>query len=836
MGICIKGMAKQRKSSLSIAKFRRNPDPFASSEEKATEEYGLQMGKLIEHEWFYIQSGNTYSQYYDKRLKFDELRKYARGEHDTGLVKKLITDGTDGESYTNYDWRPIQLLPKFIKLVVNQMLERLYEIDAQAIDGISQGLRDDYKDILLKNMYAKDMLEDAKNMLGIDLVPSGIGEMPDSEAEIDLHMKLQYKPAIEIAVEQALKYTLELNEYDETQKMLLKDLTEIGVAALHHRTDPVKGIVAEYRDPANMVWSYPTRSNFDNVYYYGAVRRLTLTEVQRLSGKKFTAEELQKYKNVSNEWQGYNGVSNEFWYRGEDLAAWQVDVLDFTFKTTKVNKFKKKYKPNGGYSITEKPSDFSKTPEQLAKEEEQGFVDYDILEDVSEVWYEGSLILGSDMLFNYRECSNMVRPEGFINNKVSSNYIVYAPELYQGRIQSLVDRVRQYIDQLQQIQTKIQQFVAKAKPNGIWIDIDGLQELDLGDGNSFDALDLIRYYDETGNLLGTSRLSDGGYTNGALPIKELNNGAMAGLEQLMNAYNFHFQMFRDAIGIGQGADGSLPDPRTSNGALENQQVNSNVATRYILDAQLKMTQYLANGLSLRLKDIFKYSNLRDAYINSIGRVNVDVLESIRNLHLHDFGITIKLKPSAQDRAMLEQNINNEIAAGNLGTEDGIDIRKIPNISVANEMLKIRKEKKLKQAHQREIEKIEATGQSNAQAAQAASQSKQQEIAFDTQSKKELLAFEADLNSRKIKEELEAKRMLMADEYFYQTGIEVEKAKSKRSDEEFKEDRKDKRTAIQATQQSKMKAEQSKEDGGKPIDFVSAHTSITGELGMDDFRA
>jgi hypothetical protein len=825
----------RNKTHLKVANHRVAPNPFATSEEKASDEYGLQFAKLIEHEWFYISAGNTASKFYDKRLKMDEQRKYARGEHSTGLVKKLITDGVDGDSFSNFDWRPIQILPKFIKLVVSQMMERLYEIDAQAVDGISQGLRDEYKDILQKNMYAKDMLNDAKSLFGIDLVPSGLGEIPDSDAEIELHMKLKYKPAIEIAIEQALKYTLELNEYDETQKRLIKDLVEIGVAALHHRTDPTKGIIAEYRDPADMCWAYPTKSNFDNVNYYGVVRRLTISEVQRLSGKKFTPEELEKYKNVSNEWQGYNRISNEFWYRGEDLPSTMVDVLDFTFKTTKTTKFKKKYKPNGGFSITEKPSDYIKPEHILAKEQEQGFKEYDILEDVQEVWYEGSMILGSDMLYNYRECSNMIRPEGFINNKVSSNYIVYAPELYQGRIQSLVDRVIQYVDQLQQIQIKIQQFVAKAKPNGIWIDVDGLQELDLGDGNSFDALDLIRYYDQTGNLLGTSRLSDGGYSNGALPIKELNNGAMAGLEQLMNAHNFHFQMFRDSIGIGQGADGTLPDPRTSNGALESQEVKSNVATRYILDSQLKMTQYLANGLSLRLKDIFKYSNLKNAYINSIGRVNVDVLDSIQDLHLHDFGITIKLKPDAQDRAMLEQNIQAEISAGNLGTEDGIDIRKIGNISVANEMLKVRKEKRIKEAHAREIEKIEANGQASQQAAQAAAASKKEEIMFETEAKKELLILEAELKRAALNEELEAKRLLMADEYYYQTGVQTKIAEVKRSDDAYKEDRKDKRTAIQATQQSKMKAEQSKEGGGKPIDFESAHTSMTGELGLDDFR-
>ena len=823
------------KKSLKVSSYRVTPDPFASAEIKASEEYGIQFGKLIEYEWFYIKSGNTSNEFNDKRLKMDEQRRYARGEQDTGIVKKLITDGTDGESFTNYDFRPIQLLPKFIKLVVNQMVERLYEIDAQAVDGISQGLRDDYKDILQKNMYAKDMLKDAKDLLGVDLVPSGLGEIPDSDAEIDLHMKLKYKPSIEIAIEQAIKYTLELNEYDELQKRNLKDLVEIGVSALHHRTDHIKGIIAEYRDPADMVWAYPTKSNFDNVNYYGVVRRLTINEVQRLSGKKFTPEELEKFKNVSNEWQGYNRISNEFWYRGEDLTSYMVDVLDFTFKTTKTTKFKKKYKKNGGFSITEKESNFMKSESQFEKEEEQGFKDYDILEDVAEVWYEGSMILGSDMLFNYRECTNMVRPEGFINNKVSSNYIVYAPEIYQGRIQSLVDRVIQYVDQLQQISVKIQQFVAKAKPNGIWIDVDGLQELDLGDGNNFGPLDLIRYYDETGNLLGTSRTTEGGYTNGALPIKELNNGAMAGLEQLMNSYNFHFQMFRDSIGIGQGADGTLPDPRTSNGAIQATQTSSNVATRYILDAQLKMTQYLANGLSLRLKDIFKYSNLKKAYINSIGRANVGVLKSIKNLHLHDFGITIKLKPDAQDRAMLENNIQAEIAAGNLGTEDGIDIRKISNISIANEMLKIRKEKREKEVHKRELEKIEANGKASQQAAQAAIAAKADEINLEKEAKKELLILEAELKSRATLEEKAAKQELMADEYYYQTGIESSKARSKRSDDTFKEDRKDKRTAIQATQQSRIKAEQGKESGGKAIDFNSGHKSITGDLGLDDFR-
>lgn len=807
------------------------PNPLASTEEKESEEYGLKMAKLIEHEWFYIKSDGANNNYADKRQKFDKLRRYARGEHSTDLHKKLITDGTDGESYTNYDWRPIQVLPKFIKLVVNQMLERLYEIDAQAVDGISQGLRDEYKVILERAMVNKTMLEDAKNLLGVNLMPDG--EVPDSPEELELHMKLGYKPSIEIAIEEALKYTLELNEYDEIQKRLLKDLVEIGVCALHHSTDPVKGIVVEEVDPADMVWAYPTKSNFSNVNYYGHVKRMTVNELQRIAGRKFSDEEILNFRNVSQDWQGYNHISNEFWYRGEDLTSWMVDVLFFTYKSTKVERYKKKYRKDGSFAITKKESTFMKPDSVKQKEEEQGYKDFDVLTEAREVWYEGSLVLGSESLFNYGECKNMVRPKGYINNKVMSNYVVYAPELYQGRIQSLVERVIPDIDQLQQLKIKIQQFIAKAKPNGVYIDIDGLEELDLGGGNTLTPLELIRFYDDTGNLIGTSRMADGSIQNGRA-IQELNNGQIAGLEQLMSAYNFSFNLLRDSIGIGQGADATLPHPDTSVGALQQQQINSNVATRYILDAQLKMTQYLANGLALRLKDIFRFSNLKNAYINSIGQINVDVLDSIDNLHLHDFGITIKLKPGAQEKAMLEQNIQAEIAQGGLSTTDGIDIRKIGNLSLANEMIKVRKAKHIKEQQARELEKITTQSESNAKAAQAASQVKQQEIQLANGGKLEIEKVRGLNEIARINRELEAKKELMALEYLYQTGLEEEKAKAAKEKETYKEDRKDDRQAESATQQSNIKAE-SKKEKPSPLEFKSANSSITGELGLDDFR-
>ena len=824
---------KRKKKVLNVSSSRSHPDPLATAEEKGTDEYGRKFAKLIEYEWFHINSGDVFNSYYGNRQKFDKLRKYARGEHSTDLHKKLLTDGTDGDSYTNYDWRPIQILPKFIKIIVDQMVERLYEVDATAIDGVSQGLRDNYQEFLDKFRVSKPLLMDAKELLGIDLLPENAEDMPETPEEVSLYMNLKYKPHIEVAIEEAIKYTFELNDYQETQRRLLKDLTEIGIAAVHHRTDPVKGILIDYKDPADMVWSYPTSSNFKDVYYFGDVERMTIADLQRVAHETFDKEELEKFKSVSNEWQTYNNISNQFWYRGEDLSSFMVDVLHFTYKTTNVRKFKKKYRENGTFSISEKPDTFMKSEEQMEKEETQGFKDFDVLEQYDEVWYEGSLVLGTEMIFNYGICEDMLRPNGLIKTNVESNYAIYAPELYQGRIQALTERVIPSIDQLQQIQIKIQQFIAKARPNGLYIDVDGLEELDLGGGNTFDVLENVRYYDETGNFLGSGKLADGLYNNAGLPIKELNNGNISGLEQLMNAYNFHLGLFRDFIGVGQGADASLPDPRTSVGALQQTTQTSNVATRYILEGQLNITQHLSDGIALRLNSILKEPKLKKAYVNSIGKINMGVLKSIEKLHLHDFGITIKLLPSAQDRQMLEANIQAEIATGGLSTTDGIDIRKISNISLANEMLKVKKEKKVKEDHRKQLELIQSQTEGNTQSAMAAAEAKQQELAVVNQGKERLLLLQRESDLLKLERELAAKMQLMDREYYYQTGIkamEVDNDKSKRKETE---DRKDKRTAIQATQQSKLVDQRNKKKD--PIDFNSSHTSITGELGLDDFR-
>ena len=489
---------------------------------------------------------------------------------------------------------------------------------------------------------------------------------------------------------------------------------------------------------------------------------------------------------------------------------------------------------NGGFKMTKKESTFDK------KSNTDGF---DVSKKIIDVWYEGMLILGTEEIVNYKLCENMIRPEGLLNI-TAPNFIVYAPELYQNRTKSLVERIIPYVDQMQQIHIKLQQLIAKARPNGIYIDVDGLNEIDMGDGNFLTPLELIKIYDETGNVIGSSQTFEGDYNYGREPIRELKNGIVDGLDRLINTYNHYLNLLRDAIGIPQGADASMPHPDTLVGVQQQVALNSNTATRHILDSSLNITKRLGGGLSLRLKDIFKYSDLKNVYINAIGKLNVEVLKSLERYHLHDLGILIELKPDAQEKQYLEQNIQQSLAQGLITFDDAVDIRAINNIKLANQLLKVRrvKREKDKKEHEKELIKTQTEGQ--AQVAERASQAKMQEYQVKTQS--ELVVEQAKTQGKiaEIDAERQAKSQLMQQEFEYNMTLKGIDTETRLHENRFKEDRKDQRQDRQNSQSSKIQEQKANNlpaqdfENDVPqqnLSFESSEDNISGGVEMGELE-
>ena len=784
------------------------PSVIASDSEKESEDYGLKYAKAIESEWFKRPSGNGKCGYYDKMTKFHDLRLYSRGEQSVKLYKDVLAGGRD-TSYTQYDWRPLQIIPKFVKLIVNQMMDRLYEIKVDAIDSYSTDLKDQKKKYLEDVQASQPVAKMAKEILNVDINPSDYDDLPQSQEEIDLHMSLNFKLPLEIAAEEALRAIHSINDFDESQSLITEDVTVLGVGAGKQYLDPTKGFVMERVDPATMIWSFPKRRDFKDVYYYGEVEsNVPIHEVVRRSRGKVSEYDLEDLANISSNWSSYHDLLNTPQIN-EDNIEGTLSLLHFTFKTTKNLVYKKKNLKTGGFKMIKKDENF------IGAKSKQND-SFEVINKKIEVWYEGTLVLGTDILIDYGLAKNMIRPKGLLNITYPK-YSIYAPEMYQGRIKSTVDRVIPYVDQMQLAHMKLQQMVAKARPSGVFIDIAGLNEVDMGNGNILTPLEQMRIYDDTGNIIGTSLNDEGEFNYGKSPITELNNGIVQNIEKLIGVYNHYLGLVRDAIGIPQGADASMPHPDTLVGVQQQVALNSNTATRHILDSTLFITRTLMKGVSLRLNDMFDHPDIEAMFVNTIGKLNVEALRSNKDQSLTDLGIIIDLKLDAQEKQLLENNINQALQTGAITMDDANDIRLINNLKLANQLLKTRRIRREKEQRAHELERDTKMQESQARLQEQTNQAKAENEIRIAQAKESLERIKGEESRLTQENEGKIKERLMEKEFTYNMylkGAELNVAKQTKA---MEEDRKDKRQAMQSSFDS-QKIDQ-RQNNGAPIDFT-----------------
>jgi hypothetical protein len=771
------------------------PSQIASDEEKASSEYGLKIARAIEHEWFKRDSGAT--RFYSNRDEFHRLRLYARGEQSVKKYKDELSINGD-LSYLNLDWKPVPIIPKFVDIVVNGMSDRAFDIKAFSQDPSSVKQRSEYVESITRDMQTRELNDAIQEQLGINVYSNDRDKLPEDENELALHMQLEYKQAIEIAEEQAINSILNQNNYELTKRRVNYDLTVLGI---------------EYVDPADLVYSYTYSPYFDDIYYVGEVKSVTINELKK-QFPDLTDEELEKITK-----QGVQTAASHNRYINEDsvLDANTIQVLYFNYKTYNNEVYKIKTTATGASKAIEKTDQFNppKDPRSLFEKVSRSV----------EVVYDGAFVLGTQQMLKWELAKNMVRPKAD-TTKVMMNYNVVAPRIYKGRIESLVSRITSFADMIQLTHLKLQQVMSRMIPDGVYLDADGLAEIDLGNGTNYNPQEALNMFFQTGSVIGRSLTVDGDMNPGKVPIQELtSNGGNNKISSLINTYNYYLQMIRDVTGLNEARDGSTPEQYALVGVQKLAAANSNTATRHILQSGLYLTAKTAEAVSLRISDILEYSPTRDAFISSIGRFNVGTLDDIKNMHLHDFGIFIELTPDDEEKAMLENNIQAALSKDQIYLEDAIDIREIKNIKLANQLLKVRRKKKFQQDRQVQQENIQMQSQSNAQAAQAAAQADVQKQQAITQQKAELAQIEANLEIQKLQNEKELKKELMKYEFDLNMAIKDKEAEAFTNKEKYKEDRKDERTRIQASQQSQL-IEQRKDRKGEQA-FESAGNDTMG---------
>ena len=792
------------------------PSQVASDKEKMSKDYGLEVAKAIEQEWFKQDEGTN--RYYNNINTFHKLRLYARGEQSIQKYKDELSINGD-LSYLNLDWKPVPIIPKFVDIVVNGISERTFDVKAFSQDDYGVKQRTEYLESIIRDMKTKEINAYVKQNFGVDLFENQPETLPESEEELDLHMQLNYKQSIEVAEEQAINVLLEGNKYENIRKRLNYDLTVLGVACVKNEFTESEGVKVEYVDPSDVVYSHSDSPYFEDIYYIGEIKTVPINEVKK-QFPHLTDEDLQGFLQ-NNIYKGdYGSRTANYSNRGQDSNT--VQLLYFNYKTYMNEVYKVKETATGASKVIIKDDTFN-PPENLGGQ-------FDKVSRLLEVLYEGVLVLGTNNLLKWELAKNMVRPKSDFT-KVRMNYNIVAPRIYKGRIESLVSRITGFADMIQLTHLKLQQVLSRMVPDGVYLDADGLAEVDLGNGTNYNPQEALNMFFQTGSIIGRSLTSEGDMNPAKVPIQEIQSGVGGNkIQSLITTYNYYLQMIRDVTGLNEARDGSLPDPKSLVGVQKLAAANSNTATRHILQGGLFLTTELAESLSLRISDILEFSPTREAFIRKIGRHNVATLQEIKDLYLHDFGIYIELSPDDEEKSMLENNIQVALGQQNIELEDAIDIREVKNLKLANQLLKLRRKRKLEKDQLMQQQNMQAQAQANAQAQQVAAQAEMQKNQANTQSQAQLEQVKAQLDQQKMTQEAALKKELMQLEFQFNLALREKEAEVYKSRETMKEDRKDERTKIQASQQSELIDQRQKEKPPKKFES-SGMDAITGEMGL-----
>jgi hypothetical protein len=789
------------------------PSQLATDSEKASEQFGLQVGQAIQYEWFRKDGNNC--RYYGQWKEFHRLRLYARGEQSVGKYKNELA--IDGDlSYLNLDWTPVPIIPKFVDIVVNGMADRMFKVKVYSQDAMSQSKRSKYQNMIEGQMVAKPVLETIKKETGYNAFTMDPEKLPETDEELSLYMQLNYKPAIEIAEEEAINTIFDENHYDDVRKRLDYDATVLGISIAKHEFLQGTGVKISYVDPANVVYSYTEDPYFKDCFYWGEIKTLPISELMKID-QKLTKEDLQEITQYSQGWYDYFNVAQ--FYENSVFSRDTCTLMYFNYKTTKKIVYKKKILENGGSRVIPKDDTFNPPTEMM----EEG--NFEKIEKTIDVWYEGIMVMGTNMLLQWKLSENMVRPKSASQHALP-NYIASAPRMYKGAIESLVRRMIPFADLIQITHLKLQQVINRVVPDGVFIDADGLNEVDLGNGAAYNPEDALRLYFQTGSVIGRSFTQDGDFNNAKIPITQLNSNTGVGKTQMLIAnYNHYMDMIRTVTGLNEARDGSTPDPNSLVGLQKLAALNSNTATRHILEGGLYIYRSMAEALTYRIGDILEYSDFKDEFINQIGRYNVSILGDIADLYIYDFGIFIEVAPDEEQKAQLEGNIQMALSKGDINLEDAIDIREIRNLKLANQLLKMKRIKKQDREEQMKMQQQAMIAQQQLKSQEMAGQLAIQKMQTELQTKLQLKQMETEYNIKTMQVQAELKSHLMAEEFNYNqqlNGIEMQTLSNREQD---REDAKAKRISQQNTEQSKLIDQ--RKNNLPPLNFESNEDSLDG---------
>lgn len=783
------------------------PDPFASFEEKKTDEYGLKIGNRISKEWFNGTLIANGCEYMIRREYVVQNRLAVRAEHDTTLHKNLAKRGDNDLNLLNLDWENINWIEKFRNNVANGISDENYRIDIKCSDMLSVKMREEKADGYRKLMASRDLLENAKKKLGIDLMPAG--GIPEDEDELQLLMKIKTKDKIDIGEQILIDYIKKTNGWDFIHQQTNKDAVDVSLLIARCWIDKNDGVKIAYVDPENYIHSQVRKNDFSDKFYEGVVETITISDLRRESD--FTENEL---RHIAKTYAITNNAPyvNYYMVPIEQIVDHKINVLRFAWKTSKEEVYLAKKRKGETIKVSRKSDTFKANAREDRKE----------LRRKLDTWFEGNVVIGCNAIYGYQECENLSRDT---MNKAMSPFVTISVDIYQNRLRSFIDNVKVFGRRLQDAYLKLQYILAELRPDTIEIDIDQLAEIDSGSGGSKKAKyqEALNIFQIKGIVL-TKRVNMGedGIKDGAA-VNARASAQGSAIPHLLNAITFYYNQIREVSGVNPARDGSLTNDALV-GVSKMNELASNTNTKHIVNAAVMFNLKLTELISTRIQSIFTHkeaAHIRSIYENVIGKEFLDAIEVMKDRHLHEFGFYAQPIPTKQEIDEFKQDLSIALQEGSIDVEIKSQAVKIAHSSIelAYEFLTYHRRKRIKQKQEEEMMLSANKSQNDAAASQAKAQ-------YDTQAYGQKKQIDIQYASQLAQIEIMKAKALqdiqqpVADKEFeqevYLTKIESLASIQK---ETFKEDRKDKRTEKQATQQSELLDQ--RHNKKQPIDFENA---------------
>ena len=787
-------------------------DPLAATEEKVQKAYGLAYAKALVAQWGGV---DTEGSLYRKRFKeFETARQYANGTQDTSIYKQILNslDANNGDgTMMTLDWTPVPIIPKFAKIVVNKIISSYRYPQVEAIDPLSQNEKDIKKKKIALRIENKEMFQEAKAAgLNVDVDPD---KLPQTPEEVEIFLDTNIKTDAEIAAQLATNMTLSWNNFDErVYRRNVEDLVNCGMAVTKRSNDPNYGIQEEYVDPAYFLHSHTDDPTFSDMVYAGHLKRISIQELKRLAGDQFTEEQYQKIaKTVMNKY-GNNASRFVDNYYDQRLGRYNygydeftLEVLDFEFLSVDSMIYEKKQSRFGNIGFYFKGNSYEAPKNSV--------YDREPIQMNNATIYGGMHIVGTEYIFNYGQKNNV--PKNIHDlTKARMSYSVVATNIRNMIPKSLVSSVIGFADQLQLSHLKIQQAIAKSKPDGIIIDIEGLENVDLGRGGDLQPLEIQDIYEQTGVFYYRSKNPEGGFQNP--PVQQIDN-RIRNINELIALYNHYLRMIRDATGINEVMDGTTPKGEALVGVNQMAVAAGNNALYDVTNSAMILYRKVCEDILKCLQILPAESVLYKVYEKAIGKTNMSVLNSFSDLPMYNFGIQVMTDLNDRDRQYLEQNIQIALSQKEIDLEDAIAVRNIKDVDQAERLLVIRRKKRIAQQQQMQQANIQAQAQANAQAAQASMQAEVQkeQAMMQLEMQKKQMEFEMKAQLAQLEHQMKIELEKLKGEY----GIAEQQIESrvKNSAEVMKEDRKDDRVKKQAVEQSKLISQRKGDRGELPED-------------------